>query len=125
MARRLILIVDDDERSRKLACDLLKARGYETIAASDGEEGIARAKEHDPNLILMDIQLPVLDGVAAMKALRADPKTKTIPIIAVTAYAMQGDEESLLQQGFDDFLAKPLDIHVLLDRVRSHLRGGE
>ena len=79
------------------------------------------ARGRKPNLILMDIRLPGLDGAAAMKVLKADPKTKEIPIIAVTAYAMRGDKEKLLRQGFDDFLAKPLDIHVLLKRIRFHL----
>jgi len=116
-----ILIVDDDKRGRKLLRDLLQASGYTTITANDGEQAINLARERGPNLILMDIQLPVMDGVAAMKALKTDPKTKDIPIIAVTAHAMHGDERRLLQQGFDDFLAKPLDIHLLLDKIRLYL----
>lgn len=125
MEKRLILIVDDDSRGQKLAADLLQASGYATLTASDGEQAIKLARENAPDLILMDIRLPVLNGIAAMKALKDDPETKGVPIIAVTAYAMRGDEGRLLQQGFDDFLAKPLDIHILLERVRFHLREGE
>ncbi|HHK67052.1 two-component system response regulator [Candidatus Acetothermia bacterium] len=125
MKRKLILIVDDDHRGLKLTSDLLQASGYATITAADGEQGVKLAKERTPDLVLMDIKLPRLNGVAAMRALKTDPKTKGIPIIAVTAYAMRGDEERLLQQGFDDFLAKPVDIHMLLDRVRFHLHEEE
>ena len=117
----MILIVDDDNPSRKLVRDLLYALGYATITATDGKQAIMLAKEKEPNLILMDIRLPELDGAAAMKVLKNDPKTKGIPIIAVTAYAMRGDKEKLLHQGFDDFLAKPLDIHILLKRIQFHL----
>ena len=117
----MILIVDDDNPSRKLVRDLLHASGYATITATDGKQAIMLAKEKAPNLILMDIRLPELDGAAAMKVLKNDPKTKGIPIIAVTAYAMRGDKEKLLHQGFDDFLAKPLDIHILLKRIQFHL----
>ena len=116
--------MDDDSRGQKLVRDLLQASGYATLAASDGEQALKLAKEKGPDLILMDIRLPLLNGVAAMKELKSDPRTRRIPIIAVTAYAMSGDEERLRQQGFDDFLAKPLDIHALLGKVRSHLGEG-
>ena len=121
MGKKLILVIDDDRASRKLATDLLHVAGYIVVTANTGAHGIALANVRRPDLILMDIRLPDTDGVAAMKAIKTDPKTNNVPIIAVTAYAMRGDKEHLLEQGFDDFLAKPLDIHVLLNRVRHHL----
>ena len=108
-------------RGRKLIRDLLEVQGYATLTADDGVKAIAAAKEKLPDLILMDIQLPRMDGVTAMKKLKAYSKTANIPVIALTAYAMQGDEERLLRQGFDDFLTKPVDIHALLQRVQFHL----
>ncbi len=105
--------------------DVLQASGYSVAVARDGRETVALAQEQKPDLILMDIRMPVMDGIAAMKELRADPNTDRIPIIAITAHAMRGDKESFIQQGFDDFLAKPVDIHVLLDRVRLHLHEEE
>ena len=125
MEKRKFLVVDNDERSVKLLQDVLKASGYSVVVARDGKQAINLAKQQSPALILMDIQMPVIDGVAAMKELKANPKTKGIPIIAITAHAMQGDDRSLLQQGFDDFLGKPIDIHVLLDRVKFHVHEEE
>jgi len=122
---RTILIADDDKKSIKLLRDVLQASGYSVAVARDGRETVALAQEQKPDLILMDIRMPVMDGIAAMKELRADPNTDRIPIIAITAHAMRGDKESFIQQGFDDFLAKPVDIHVLLDRVRLHLHEEE
>ena len=122
---RTILIADDDKKSIKLLRDVLQASGYSVAVARDGRETVALAQARKPDLILMDIRMPVMDGIAAMKELRADPNTDRIPIIAITAHAMRGDKERFIQQGFDDFLAKPVDIHVLLDRVRLHLHEEE
>jgi len=122
---RTILIADDDKKSIKLLRDVLQASGYSVAVARDGRETVALAQARKPDLILMDIRMPVMDGIAAMKKLRADPNTDRIPIIAITAHAMRGDKERFIQQGFDDFLAKPVDIHVLLDRVRLHLHEEE
>ena len=122
---RTILIADDDKKSIKLLRDFLQASGYSVAVARDGRETVALAQERKPDLILMDIRMPVMDGIAAMKELKTDPNTDRIPIIAITAHAMRGDKESFIQQGFDDFLAKPVDIHVLLDRVRLHLHEEE
>ena len=119
--KQTILIADDDKKSIKLLRDVLQASGYSVAVARDGRETVALAQARKPDLILMDIRMPVMDGIAAMKELRADPNTDRIPIIAITAHAMRGDKERFIQQGFDDFLAKPVDIHVLLDRVRLHL----
>ena len=118
---KTILIADDDKKSIKLLRDVLQASGYFVAVARDGRETVALAQARKPDLILMDIRMPVMDGIAAMKKLRADPNTDRIPIIAITAHAMRGNKERFIQQGFDDFLAKPVDIHVLLDRVRLHL----
>ncbi len=119
--KQTILIADDDKKSIKLLRDVLQASGYFVAVARDGRETVALAQARKPDLILMDIRMPVMDGIAAMKKLRANPNTDRIPIIAITAHAMRGDKERFIQQGFDDFLAKPVDIHVLLDRVRLHL----
>lgn len=121
----MILIVDDDHRGRKLISDVLQAQGYATIAAGDGARAVALARERHPDLVLMDIQLPEMGGEEAMRALKADPETAKAPIIAVTAYAMSGDEARFLREGFDDFIAKPVDIHVLLHRIRIHLHEEE
>jgi len=118
---KTILIADDDKKSIKLLRDVLQASGYFVAVARDGRETVALAQARKPDLILMDIRMPVMDGIAAMKKLRADPNTDRIPIIAITAHAMRGNKERFIQRGFDDFLAKPVDIHVLLDRVRLHL----
>ena len=123
--KQTILIADDDKKSIKLLRDVLQASGYFVAVARDGRETVALAQARKPDLILMDIRMPVMDGIAAMKELRADPNTDRIPIIAITAHAMRGDKERFIQQGFDDFLAKPVDIHVLLDRVRLHLHEEE
>ncbi len=117
--KKTILIADDDEKSVKLLRDVLQASGYSVAVARDGRQALTLAKEQTPALILMDIRMPVMDGVAAMKELKSDPKTEKIPIIAITAHAMHGDRENFLQQGFDDFLTKPLDIHMLLEKVRD------
>ena len=122
---KTILIADDDKKSIKLLRDVLQASGYFVAVARDGRETVALAQEQKPDLILMDIRMPVMDGIAAMKELKTDPNTDRIPIIAITAHAMRGDKERFIQQGFDDFLAKPVDIHVLLDRVRLHLHEEE
>ena len=125
MKKRTFLVADDDKRSAKLLRDVLQASGYSVVVVRDGKQAIDVAKHQSPALILMDIQMPVIDGVAAMKELKSNPKTRGIPIIAITAHAMRGDEESFLQQGFDDFLPKPLDIHALLKTVRFHLHEEE
>ncbi len=119
--KKTILIADDDEKSVKLLRDVLQASGYSVATARDGRQAIVFTRERKPALILMDIRMPVLDGIASMMELRTDPKTEKIPIIAITAHAMRGDKEKFLRQGFDDFLAKPLDIHILLEKVRDVL----
>ncbi|MCL4456186.1 MAG: response regulator [Nitrospirae bacterium] len=116
-----ILIVEDNEKNRVLIRDVLKYYGYEVIEAVNGEEGIKAAKEKMPDLILMDIQMPVMDGFAAMQALRKDPATKGIKIIALTSFAMKGDKEKVMDAGFDDYIAKPVDTRELPRMIQGIL----
>jgi two-component system cell cycle response regulator DivK len=118
-----ILIIEDNVKNLKLVRDVLQFHGYSILEAETGEAGIALAREQRPALILMDIQLPGMDGRAALKALKADTNTQHIPIIALTAFAMKGDRESLQTEGFDDYMAKPIDIKELPRVVERHLRG--
>ena len=104
----VILIIEDDPKNLKLFRDVLKANGYTTLEAANGEHGVNLAKAHHPSLILMDIQMPILDGLKATTLLKADTKTQKIPVIALTAYAMKGDEEKALQAGCDGYITKPI-----------------
>ena len=113
MAGELILIIEDNPKNLKLVRDVLQFHGYATLEAETGEAGVALARERLPALILMDVQLPGMDGRAALKLLKADVSTQHIPIIALTAFAMKGDQESLLTEGFDGYMAKPIDIKEL------------
>ncbi|MBI5410013.1 MAG: response regulator [Nitrospirae bacterium] len=115
-----ILVVEDDEKNRELVRDVLKYYGYEVREAKDGAEGIKMAEEHMPDLILMDIQLPVMDGITAMMTLKNNPGTKGIKIIALSAFAMKGDKEEILEAGFDDYITKPLDTRQLPGIVKRH-----
>jgi two-component system, cell cycle response regulator DivK len=118
MAGELILIVEDHEKNRKLARDVLQVKGYQTIETETAEEGIEFAIEKHPALILMDIQLPGIDGITALKRLRSDPKTKTIPVIAITASAMTYNRLTMMAEGFDGFQSKPISVKDFLDEVR-------
>jgi two-component system, cell cycle response regulator DivK len=119
MAGELIWIVEDNEKNLKLVRDLLQAKGYKTLEAETAELGIELARLHTPNLILMDIQLPGMDGVTARGQLKADPITMKIPVIALTAFAMKGDHQRFLSAGFDGYLIKPIDIRELPRVVRE------
>ncbi|HCC68359.1 MAG TPA: hypothetical protein DEP99_00510 [Nitrospiraceae bacterium] len=116
-----ILIVEDDEKNLKLMRVILKNAGYETIEAENGEKGVKLAKENIPSLILMDIQMPVMDGIEALRILKTDPLTKDIPVIAFTSYTMKGNKERFLEEGFDGYLSKPIDVKGFLDIVKSIL----
>ncbi len=113
MSGELILIIEDNPKNLKLVRDVLQFHGYATLEAETGEAGVALAHERLPALILMDVQLPGMDGRAALKLLKADVSTQHIPIIALTAFAMKGDQESLQTEGFDGYMAKPIDIKEL------------
>ena len=119
MAGELILIVEDDEKNLKLARDLLQVKGYQTLEAGTAELGIELARRHLPHLILMDIQLPGMDGVAALGRLKADPLTTKIPVIALTAFAMKDDRQRFLAAGFDGYLVKPISVREFPAVVRE------
>ncbi|MEO5575167.1 MAG: response regulator [Gaiellaceae bacterium] len=123
MAGEQILVVEDNEKNMKLLRDVLQARGYRTLEATTGARAVALATEHGPDLVLMDIQLPDIDGVEALGRLRADRRTASITVLAVTAQAMQGDQERFLAAGFDGYLSKPVDIVALLGTVKRHCAG--
>lgn len=118
-----VLIVEDNAKNLKLVRDVLQFHGYATLEADSGEAGIELARAQHPALILLDVQLPGMDGRAALKVLKADTSTQHIPIIALTAYAMKGDQESLLAEGFDGYLSKPINIKELPKVVESYVRG--
>ena len=121
MANELILIVEDNEKNLKLARDVLRFHGFRTVEATDGESAITMSVEHLPALILMDIQLPGIDGIVAMKRIRADERTKHIPTVALTASVMTGDRERFNEAGFDGFIAKPIEVKNFPDQVRGYL----
>lgn len=116
-----ILIVEDNEKNLRLARDLLQSCGYDTIEATTAEDGIALAKEALPALILMDIQLPGMNGIEALKCLKADASTKDIPVIAVTASVMSHDEKEIMAAGFDSYQRKPLDLDDFLNDIKKFL----
>jgi two-component system, cell cycle response regulator DivK len=124
-SERLILIVEDNERNLKLVRDILRHLGYRTLEARSAEEGIALAREHCPDLTLMDVQLPGMDGVQALAQLRSDASTAELRVVAVTAFAMKEDRERLLAEGFDGYLEKPLDVHAFPDQIAMLLSGAD
>ena len=117
MAGELVLIVEDNEKNMKLFRDVLLASGYSILEATTGEDAVALAVSHTPALVLMDVQLPGIDGVEALARLRRDERTGAIPVLALTAQAMHGDRERFLGAGFDGYLSKPMDIAELLRTV--------
>jgi two-component system cell cycle response regulator DivK len=121
MAGELILIIEDNEKNRKLVRDVLQVKGYKTIESETAEEGLKLALEKSPALVLMDIQLPGMDGIAALKQLRLNPQTKTIPVIAITASAMTYNRQTMLAEGFDGYQNKPISVKDFLEEVRRVL----
>ena len=119
MANELILIVEDNPKNLKLVRDTLQVKGYRTIEAGTGEEGVQLARDHHPALILMDIHLPGISGEEAFHRLRADPVTRAIPVIAVTASVMAHDQKRIMAAGFDGFQGKPISVRELLETIRS------
>jgi len=124
MARDQVLVVEDNARNMKLFRDVLQATGYRTLEASTGGHALTLAAEHGPALVLMDIRLPDMDGAEALRRLRVDGRTATIPVLAVTAQAMKGDRERFSEAGFDGYLSKPIDIDELLSAVERHCERG-
>jgi two-component system cell cycle response regulator DivK len=121
MANELILIIEDNEKNRRLCRDVLQVKGYKTIESETAEEGLKLALQQAPALILMDIQLPGMDGITAMKQLKADPKTQAISIIAITASAMTNNRTSMLAEGFDGYQTKPISLKDFLGEVERLL----
>lgn len=121
MAR--ILLVEDNEMNRDMLSRRLERRGYEVVVAVDGEEGVARAKVDAPDVVLMDLSLPGIDGWEATRQLKAADETRTIPVLALTAHAMAGDRERALAAGCDDFDTKPVDLPRLVDKIEALLGG--
>jgi len=119
MASELNLIIEDNEKNRKLERDILQFYGYRTIEADTAEEGITLAQTTPPALVLMDIQLPGMNGIEALHHLRADPRTRAIPVIAVTASAMTHDRQQIMAAGFDGYQAKPIDVTQFVAAVRQ------
>ncbi len=117
MANELVLIVEDNEKNRRLVRDALQYKGYRTIEAETGEDGVRLAREQHPALVLMDIQLPGIDGITALGQLRADPATRAIPVVAVTASVMAQDRQKIVNAGFDAFQGKPISVRELLETV--------
>jgi two-component system, cell cycle response regulator DivK len=121
MTPALVLIVEDNPRNLKLVRDLLDYSGYRTLAVSNAEEGIALARSRRPDLVLMDVQLPGMDGVEALARLRAEPDAGGIPIVALTAFAMKDDRERFLAAGFDAYIEKPLNVREFPEQVSAIL----
>jgi two-component system cell cycle response regulator DivK len=120
----LVLIVDDNDRNRKLAGDVLRSARFRTLEAATAAEGIALASEHLPDVILMDLRLPDLDGTEAARMLRAEPRTSRIPVVAVTALPLDGREDWLSDAGFAGYVVKPIDIDTFPDGVRRFCARG-
>ena len=118
---KTVMIVEDNELNMRLFNDLLQSQGYNTVRSADGKDVLRLARQHRPNLILMDVQLPGVSGVELTRTLKADAELRTIPVIAVTAFAMKGDEEKIRESGCDGYLSKPISIPVFLETVAKFI----
>ncbi len=118
---KTVLIVEDNELNMKLFHDLLEAHGYDTLQTRDGMEAIKLARQHRPDLILMDIQLPEVSGLEVTRLIKEDPELRSIPVVAVTAFAMKGDEEKIRRGGCEDYVAKPISVVKFLETVKKFL----
>jgi two-component system cell cycle response regulator DivK len=121
MAGELILIIEDNDKNLKLVRDVLQFNGYQTAEAMTAEDGLVLARSQHPALILLDIQLPGMDGFAALRQLRADPITKSISVMAVTASAMEQDRQKILKAGFDGYMTKPINVKKFTGEIRAVL----
>jgi two-component system cell cycle response regulator DivK len=124
MSGERVLVVEDNEKNMKLFRDVLQAKGYGTLEATTGEDAVELARQHEPALVLMDMQLPGIDGIEALARLRQDAHTASIPVLALTAQAMSGDRERFLAAGFDGYLSKPVDIVELIHVVQEKCDRG-
>lgn len=123
--RKTVLIVEDNELNMKLFHDLLEAHGYDIVGTRNGIEALELARRHRPDLILMDIQLPEVSGLEVTKWLKDDPELRMIPVVAVTAFAMKGDEERIRQGGCEAYLSKPISVAKFIDTVRQYVGAAE
>ena len=123
MSGKRILVVEDNEKNMKLFRDVLQAKGYDPLEATSGEQAVELAAENTPDLILMDVQLPGIDGVEALARIRADERTAAIPVVALTAQAMTGDRERFLESGFDGYISKPVDVLEFIQTVARYVEG--
>jgi two-component system cell cycle response regulator DivK len=121
MAGELILIIEDNDKNLKLVRDVLQFNGYRTAEAITAEDGLVLARSQHPALVLLDIQLPGMDGFAALRELRADPITKGTPVMAVTASAMERDRQKILEAGFDGYMTKPIQVNKFAEEIRTML----
>jgi CheY-like chemotaxis protein len=119
-----VLVVEDNEMNRDMLSRRLQRRGYEVIVSVDGEEGVAKAQSDSPDIILMDMDLPVLDGWAATRKLKSSPDTQSIPVIALTSHAMAGDREKSMDAGCDDYDTKPVEFSRLIEKIEALLSRG-
>ncbi|MCC7212703.1 MAG: response regulator [Candidatus Brocadia sp.] len=122
MPDKNVMVVEDNEKNRKLVRVVLKSKGYNVIEATTGEEALNILKNQKPNIILMDIQLPGIDGLTLIKQIKADAATKEIPIIAVTAYAMKGDEQKILDTGCEAYMSKPINTQELPLAIEKYIK---
>jgi two-component system cell cycle response regulator DivK len=123
MAAERVLIAEDNEKSMKLFRDVLRASGYETLEATTGEQVIELATQQTPDLVLMDIRLPGIDGLTALRQLREDERTAAIPVVALTAQAMAGDRERFLEAGFNGYVSKPVNVVEFIGTVKRYCEG--
>jgi CheY-like chemotaxis protein len=121
VVRPHVLVVEDNEKNLKLVKDVLEFAGLDVSDAASGEEGVDLARRLQPDLVLLDLQLPGIDGIEALRQIRADPVTSTLPVVAVTAFAMKSDRHRTLVAGFDGYIAKPISVRDFPDQVRSFL----
>jgi two-component system cell cycle response regulator DivK len=120
-ARKFILIVEDNDKNLKLMRDILQFHGYRTAEATTAEEGIEISVRDLPDLVLMDVRLPGMDGLAALHLLRADPRTSNLPVLAITASVMPDERDSFSEAGFDGFIAKPIDVRAFPGQIQAYL----
>jgi CheY-like chemotaxis protein len=121
MTTRKLLIAEDDPASRELLADILKMQGYQVVEAEDGQAALEKIAEEGPDLVLLDIQMPKLDGLGVVRQLRQNPRFTSLPVVAVTSYAMRGDREKALDAGFDAYLTKPIDASRIRETVERLL----
>jgi two-component system cell cycle response regulator DivK len=119
MTGEMVLVIEDNDKNRKLVCDLLQVTGFRVLEAATATEGLALAAEHVPDLVLMDVQLPDIDGETALGRLRSDPRLAAIPVVAFTAFAMTTDRARFLRAGFDGYIAKPISVREFPGQVRQ------